>query len=173
MRAHSVGRLGLSLIGFFALVQALVIFPYLATWGIELLRGNQSPVLVVLTTILPFALLILLGVVLVTNPDRIARALAQGEGEGDREIPVVSVEIAQVLFAATGVLIFAGAIPDLFRGAVTALRGAQDLRFQALAGAVARALLGVVLFFRPRAVLDFWRRTQPGGDAEPGGDGTA
>jgi len=78
MRRLSIGHLGLSLIGFFALVQALVLFPSLATSGVGLLRSDQNPVLVVLITIMPFALLILLGVGLVTNPDRIAPVPSSG-----------------------------------------------------------------------------------------------
>ena len=78
MRRLSIGHLGLSLIGFFALVQALVLFPSFATSGVGLLRSDQNPVLVVLITIMPFALLILLGVGLVTNPDRIAPVPSSG-----------------------------------------------------------------------------------------------
>jgi hypothetical protein len=169
MRTLSIGHLGLSLIGCFALVQALVLFPSLATWGLGLLRSDQSPVLILLVTIIPFALLILFGVVLVTNPDRIARFLWAGDSEG----ATVSEDLAQVVFAATGVLIFAEAIPSLFYGAAIALSGSQDVRFQTLAGALARALLGVVLFLRPKAVVEFWRRKQPGRHAESNADGAA
>lgn len=162
MKAISLGHLGLSLIGCYALVEALNSFPVLATSSISLLHSGVGGGVVVAVTVLPFAVLIWLGLVLMTKPDRVANALWRR----DVELPPVADELAPVLFAAAGAIIFAGALPSLIHGAIIALTGSNDIRYQTFVGALARASLGVVLFFRPRAVLDLWRREQPGGRAQ-------
>ena len=91
MKTVPLWNVGLSLIGFFALVQALVLFPYLATSGAVLVQYVQGRALVlvitILITILPFGLLILLGVLSVAHPTAVARflwpgAAAEGWGTG-------------------------------------------------------------------------------------------
>lgn len=83
----------------------------------------------------------------------------------------MSEELALLVFAATGVVVFALALPNLIDEAISVLttRRPGEARLQALAGAFVRAALGVTLFFRPRDVLRFWRRKQSGSeDSEDG-----
>lgn len=163
MKTVSIGNVGLSLIGVYALAQALALFPVLATRGMALLDvGRQGLLLVAFVTILPFGLLMLLGATLVANPARVARRL----WPGSEEMPAVSEELALLVFAATGVVVFARALPDLIEAAIVVLMTgrAGEARLQVLAGALVRAVLGASLFFRPRDVLRFWRRKQRGSE---------
>ena len=172
MKTVSLGRVGLSLVGIYALAEALVLFPLLATRGIALLDvGRQGLLLVAGVTIVPLALLMLLGAVLVANPDRVGRHLWQRS----EEMPVVSEELALLIFAATGVVVFARALPDLIEATIFVLTTgrAGEARLQVIAGAVVRTLLGVILFFRPRDVLVFWRRRQPGSGGSADVEGAA
>ena len=167
MKTVSLGNVGLSLIGLYALAQALVLFPLLATRSIALLDvGRQGLLLVAVVTILPFGLLILLGAVLVANPAGVARRL----WPASEEMPAVSEELALLVFAATGVVVFARALPDLIDEAVWVVTTGHtgEARLQVLLGALVRAVLGLALFFRPREVLRFWRRKQgrPGDNVE-------
>ncbi len=159
MKTVSLGNVGLSLIGLYALTQALVLFPLLATRSMALLDvGGQGLLLVALVTIVPLGLLMFLGGILVANPARVASRLWPGSDD----TPVVSEELALLVFAATGVVVFARALPDLIEAGIVVLTTGrtQQARLQVLAGALVRAALGVTLFFRPRDVLRFWRRKQ-------------
>jgi len=161
MKTVSLGNVGLSLIGLYALAHGLVLFPLLATRSLALLDvGRQGLPLVAVVTVLPLALLMLLGAVLVVNPARVASRLWPGSDD----IPVVSEELALLVFAATGVVVFARALPDLIDAAIVVLMTGQtgEARLQVLAGALVRAVLGLTLFFRPREVLRFWRGKQRG-----------
>ena len=172
MKTVPLWNVGLSLIGFFALVQALVLFPYLATSGAVLVQYVQGRALVlvitILITILPFGLLILLGVLSVAHPTAVARFLWPGAA-AEEQAPELRDEVAVLMFAAVGILVFAGALPELFRATLSMLvsSSTEASRLQPIAGGLARALLGVFLFFRPGAVLAFWRRRQL--PAEEGG----
>lgn len=156
MKSLSVAQLGLSLVGLYALVQALVLFPSLASLG-SLLLERQQAVVAVSVTLLPFALLVALGVLLLTSPDRIARWILRGT-HGNETLPVPE-ELAALLFSISGILIVAAALPDLVSIALryVSTGGAQVPEAHWLAGHLARLVLGLFLFFRPGAVLEFWR----------------
>ena len=173
MKSVPLGYVGLTLIGFFALVQGLTMFPSLATWGSLLLRYQEGRALVPVITVLPFALLLLLGLLLVTTPSAVARFLWPDSAE--EQPAAMRDETAVLIFAAAGVLIFAGGLPDLFVAMLTVLMasGGDRAPLQPLAGALARVLLGLVLFFRPQMVLDFWRRKQAPREPRPDARGAA
>ncbi|MGH2376665.1 MAG: hypothetical protein ACREJ4_02240 [Candidatus Methylomirabilaceae bacterium] len=169
MRPVTLANVGLSLIGFFALVQALAAFPSLATWGALLAQHEQGRALVPLITILPFALLILLGLVLITKPASMARLLWARPAE--EQETATGDEIPLLIFAGAGVVVFAGGLPDLFHALqLSVLMGldSDNSRLQLLAGALARVVLGLVLFFRPHMVLEFWRPKHARVDPPPG-----
>ncbi|HEV2751964.1 MAG TPA: hypothetical protein VGV12_15690 [Gemmatimonadales bacterium] len=159
MKTVSLGNVGLSLVGLYALAQALVLFPLLGTRGMALLDvGRQGLLLVAVVTILPFALSMLLGAILVANPALVARRL----WPSSEEMPAVPEELALLVFAATGVVVFARALPDLVDASIAVLMTgrAGEARLQLLAGSLVRVALGLTLFFRPGDVLRFWRRRQ-------------
>ncbi len=161
MKTVSLGNLGLSLIGLYALAQGLVLFPFLAVRSLALLDvGRQRLVLVAAVTVLPLGLLMFLGAILIASPARVASCLWPGSDD----TPAVSEELALLVFAATGVVVFARALPDLIDAAIVVLMTGRtgEARFQVLAGALVRAVLGLTLFFRPREVLRFWRGKQHG-----------
>src|ERR1700758_3357179 len=146
MKAVSVGNVGLSLIGFYALSQGLLLFPLLATRSLALLDvGRQGLLLVAMVTILPFGLLMLLGAVLVVSPAKVAGRIWPGSDD----MPAMSEELALLVFAATGVVVFARALPDLVDTAIVVLvtGRTEEVRPQLLAGALVRAVLGLTLFF--------------------------
>src|SRR5712691_10534902 len=161
MKSPSLGQLGLSLVGLYALVQALVLFPSLATWGSVLLERDQGAI-AVSVTLVPCGLLVVLGVLLVAHPDSIARWMWRGMDRPE-SLPVPD-ELALLLLAICGILVFAAALPDLVTVTLRSLStgGAEVPSLRWLAGQLVRALLVLFLFFLPRAVLDFWRRKQPG-----------
>ena len=118
MKTVSLGNVGLSLIGLYALAQGLVLFPLLATRSLALLDvGRQGFLLVAVVTVLPFGLLMLLGAILLVSPARIASKIWPGSDD----IPAVSEELALLVFAATGVVVFARALPDLIDTAIVVL----------------------------------------------------
>jgi len=59
-------------------------------------------------------------------------------------------ELALLVFAATGVVVFARALPDLVDTAIVVLLSGwtAEARPQVLAGALVRVVLGLTLFFR-------------------------
>ena len=172
MKTVSLANVGLSLIGLYALAQGLVLFPLLATQSLALLdAGRQGLLVVAIVTVLPFGLLMLLGAVLVVNPTRVASHIWPGSDD----IPAVSEELALLVFAATGVVVFARALPDLVDTAIVVLLTGRtaEARAQVLAGALVRIGLGLTLFFRPREVLRFWRGKQRGSGDTGGVEGNA
>ena len=159
MNSRGLAHVGLSLLGVYALVQALVTFPSLVTWGSALMQFQQGRAVLPLVTIAPFAALILIGCLLVTQPVTVARWLSPPSDPDSS--PEVGIGLATFLFAAAGILIFASAIPDLIQaGLAYAAGGSQGPSLPWLTGHVVRALLGLFLFFRPAAVLDFWQSKQ-------------
>jgi len=172
MKTVSAGNVGLSLIGVYALAQGLVLFPLLATRSLALLDvGRHGLLLVASVTVLPFGLLLLLGTVLVVSPARVASRI--WPRSDDR--PAVSEELALLVFAATGVVVFARALPDLIDMAIVVLLTGrtEEARPQVLAGALVRAVLGLTLFFRPREVIRFWRGKQRASGDRAGVEGAA
>src|SRR6266566_1437034 len=172
MKTVSLGNVVLSLIGLYALAQGLVLFPLLATRSLALLDvGRQGFLLVAVVTVLPFGLLMLLGAILLVSPARIASKIWPGSDD----IPAVSEELALLVFAATGVVVFARALPDLIDTAIVVLLTGRtaEARPQVLAGALVRLVLGLTLFFRPREVLQFWRGKQRGSGDRGGVEGDA
>ncbi len=161
MKTPSLGQLGLSLVGVYALVHALVLFPSLATWGSVLLERDQAAI-AVSVTLVPFGLLVVLGVLLVAHPESVARWIWRGKDRTET-LPVTD-ELASLLLAICGILVVTAAFPDLLSVSLQSLStGAPEgLRLRWLAGQLARAFLGMFLFLRPGVVLDFWRRKQPG-----------
>src|SRR5205085_9769838 len=107
MTTVSVGNVGLSLFGVYALAQGLVLFPLLATGSLALLdAGRHGLLLLASVTVLPFGLLLLLGTVLVVSPARVASRIWP---RSDYR-PAVSEEFALLVFAATCVFVSACAL---------------------------------------------------------------
>src|SRR2546421_2274435 len=155
MNTVSAGNVGLSLIGVYALAQGLVLFPLLATRSLALLDvGRQGLLLVASVTVLPFGLLMLLGAVLVVSPTWVASRIWPGSDH----IPAVSEELALLVFAATGVVVFARALPDLVEAAIVVLLSGRtaEARAQGLTRALRGVGLGFAIFFRPPEVLRFF-----------------
>ncbi len=163
----SLTHTGLSLIGVYALVQALVAFPSLTTWGSVLMQFEQGRAVVPLITVAPFAALVVVGCLLVTQPATVARWLSPPSDPAS--VAAVPSDFASLLFAAVGILVFAGAIPELVEASIrySPGSGSRVPSAQWLAAHVIRALFGLFLFFRPTTLLAFWKDKQPRGGASP------
>ena len=163
MNSQSLARVGLSLIGVYTVAEALRSFPLLLTFGALLMQLPQGRALVPLVTIVPFAALLLFGCVLVTQPGTMARWLPLA-GESNDAVEV-SANLATLLFAIAGIFIVAGAVPDLLQSVLNgAMTNGDGLWLRPLVGQIVRVLFGLLLFFRPAVVLQFWEKRAGAGE---------
>ena len=166
MNERSLSHVGLTLIGVYALTQALVLFPGLVATAGALAGVEAGRVFVNLVIIAPFGVLILLGCLLVTRPELIARRLPP---PSDSSLaPQVGADLTTSLFATAGLLIFASAMPELL-GLTAVLSGGQHPTVPWLASHLGRAAFGLFLFFRPAVIVTFWLGSQGGNERAQGG----
>ena len=166
MRSQALEELGLGLLGVYVLVQALllvsVLSPVVSVW-VETRQIGTALIAVGL----PFCLLLAMGCLLVMQPGAVARGLLGWSDTNDRTH--LSGDISLLLVAMVGVLVFTGAVPGLLRWipyvSPTAGLPSTGGGWRALVPGAAQALLGLLLFFQPGAVLAFWERHRGGMEA--------
>jgi hypothetical protein len=177
MKANQLATLVLRLLGIYCLIQVIPTIAAVTT-AVSFVQappvdGKEqilSDIAIVMVAMLPFACRLVFGIFL------IARSVTWGERltakiTGQENIAGISFQQAQVLaFAIAGVLIFADALPSLFLGIFNLaiwfkahtshpeLQSNSTLRSGLTAlGALAKALLGLGLFFCAHGSANFWR----------------
>jgi hypothetical protein len=187
MRANQLATLVLRLLGIYCLIQVIPTIAVVTT-AVSFVQAPSvdgkeqmlSNITIVMVAMLPLACRLVLGILL------IARSIAWGERltakiAGQENIAAISFQQAQVLaFAVAGILIFADALPALFTGVfnlATWLKAhANHSEYQDHAtlrsaltalGALARALLGLGLFFCSHGFANFWRSLRNFGTPKP------
>jgi hypothetical protein len=190
MKPNQLATIVLRLLGVYCLVEVIPLFSFVPT-AIAFVqsesvdgRGNLAATAAILAaTVLPVAFKLLAGVLLLAFSTKWGDRLAQPFSAGENTT-AISFEQAQALaFAVAGVLIFADTLPQLFhslsRLANWALAGRNDWQSQkgyriysfqeatASVGIIAKAALGLVLFFRARGFANFWRSLRSFGTPKP------
>ncbi len=163
MNPRATAQLGLGLLGIWAFIDALLLFPQLATSGayLSLQRGLYAPFIGML---LPFLVLLVLAYVLVFHTPTVAQRVlplqetAEAEPHGD---------LAPVLVGLVGVWIFLGSLPGVLQtwAVREGFQVAAGLQLRSGIASGARALVGLAMILRPGIFADLWR-------ARPQGSGT-
>ncbi len=187
MKANQLATLVLRLLGIYCLIQAIPEFNFFIN-TIPFVQGaplgdrdtTSSNIALIIVLLFPFVLQLIAGILLLLHSAKWGERLLPNEN-GQESVMAISFQQGQVLaFAVAGVLIFAGALPSLFTGIfnlATWLKAhANHSEFQSNAtmrsvltalGALARALLGLGLFFCSQGFANFWRSLRNFGTPKP------
>jgi hypothetical protein len=154
MTQQSLGRVGLRLIGVYALAQAAVAFPDLTLRSVFLVGMNRGSIpLIVAFVLFPFALLLLSGYFLFAHPAAAARWVWRRGGGGDVEI---SKGLANVAFGAAGIIVLAHALPHLAESTAAQLEASESFSLKVFSGGLAEVLLAAFLLSDAGVVADYW-----------------
>jgi hypothetical protein len=187
MKANQLATLVLRLLGIYCLIQIIPVFN-LAINTIPLMQGPQtdgrnstfSQIVLFMVLLFPFGLRLIIGILLLKRSAIWGNRLVPDEN-GQDCITAISFQQAQTLaFAVAGVLIFADALPSLFTGIFNLvnwfeshvshpeLQSNSTVRSGLTAlGALAKALLGLGLFFCAHGFANFWRSLKNFGTPKP------
>ncbi len=162
MNPQALAQVGVGLLGVWAFIEALLVFPRVATAG-AFLSVEHGAYAAFIAMLLPFLALLALAYILVFQAPAVARRML---GRKDPDQTVAPTDLARVLVGLMGVFILLGALPGLLL-TVAAGEGVElpaGLRLRSgLAGAV-QAAVGIVMIVRPAILADLWRPA-PGGPA--------
>lgn len=154
MNSRQLARVGLGLIGVWALMTAISGFMTFA----YVVRSEPSSVLL----LIPIALLVGLSYVLVFHNSRLAEAIAPDAGEGTES---GAPDLARVLVVLLGVHLLVTAIPGVLSVALGLLSGgpfapgmASGGALRVLLGPVSQSVIAGFLIARPERLLEFVRR---------------
>jgi len=180
MKPNQLATLTLRLLGIYCLIDVIPSFTIIPTAVAfaqsEPIDGRShmlTNVAVLVAAFLPFIIKLVAGVLLLVYSKTWGERLAQQEVAAEN-LTTISFEQVQVLtFAGIGILIFADALPQLFNSIFHLLSwmmaGQDDWQRQnsyrtyssrevtVAIGIIAKAILGLVLFFRARGFAHFWR----------------
>lgn len=187
MKANQLATLVLRLLGIYCLIQVIPAFN-LAVNLIPVVQGTPtdghdntfSNIVLIIALSFPFGLRLIAGILLLQRSVTWGERLMPNES-GQEKITAISFQQAQVLaFAVAGVLIFADALPSLFTGIFNLanwfkahtshpeLQSNSTLRSGLTAlGALAKALLGLGLFFCSHGFSNFWLSLRNFGTPKP------
>ncbi len=187
MKANQLATLVLRLLGIYCLIQVIPAFnlvinmmPMMHGTPMDGHNDTFSNVALIMALSFPFGLRLIAGILLLRRSVTWGERLMPNES-GQENITAISFQQAQVLaFAIAGVLIFADALPSLFLGIFNLadwfesharhpeLQSDYTLRNGLTAlGALAKALLGLVLFFCAHGFANFWRSLKNFGTPKP------
>ncbi len=190
MKPNQIATLGLRLLGIFCLIDVIPLFsivPTAVTFAQSEFVGGRSHtwqnVVLLMAAILPFVFKLVVGILLLLRSKTWGERLVQ-ENVAPENTTAISFEQVQALaFAIAGVLIFADALPQLFSSISHlvnwGMAGRDDWQRQttygnysfrevtAAVGVVAKAILGLLLFFRARSFANVWRLLRSYGTPKP------
>jgi hypothetical protein len=175
MKPNQLATLVLRLIGVYTLVEAIPLLAINLTSAVfigEPTSSGPSRATFGAWLILPAVFRIMIGIFLLMRAEALAQKLTPQE-VSDKDFTPVSFEQVQVLaFAVVGVLIFAEALSQLFNNLFSILVSlnqiitkndayhSQAYNWRTLltaVGALAKAVLGLWMFFGARGFSNFWR----------------
>ena len=170
MSAQALSQLGVGLLGVWAFVQGLLVFPTLSSLAATM-SGDRGPSAAIFSIILPFVLLLGLSYLLVFHSAAVARRVFPSfeTGPAGRAL-----DLQPILVGLAGVFIVVAALPGLVR-VVPGFRlatsyGTPDWRqTRLLVAHGAQVVVGLYLLLRPTALLRLWQipegATPPSRDA--------
>ena len=156
MKRQWLGMIGLRLVGVYALIAALASFPRLAAGGMVLARDGRGG-LIPFLVLFPYGVLLASGVLLLAHPAK-AAGLVWPRGAGADDVQI-SGDVANLAFAAAGIIVLAHALPDLVWRTVAQAEATGAFSLRSLSGGLAQVLLGVFLMSNPGTIADLWRAT--------------
>jgi hypothetical protein len=181
MKPNQLATLALRLMGVYTIIQGIPVLGMLTGMVAFAQRSGELSVAgATAMAILPGLGLLAIGILLLVFSVPLGEKLARSAGE-DAGVTLVSFELVQVLaFAVAGVLIFAGALPNLLNRIsylVQWLTAGKDDAFPrgsfvlgevlSAVGTIAQAALGLILFFGARGFCSFWRAMRTAGTTKP------
>jgi hypothetical protein len=187
MKANQLATLVLRLLGIYCLIQVIPAFNLVINM-MPVMQGTPmdghnytfSNVALIVALLFPFGLRLIAGILLLRRSVTWGERLVPNES-AQENATVISFQQAQVLaFAVAGVLIFADALPSLFLGIFNLvnwfeahtshpeLQSNSTLRSGLTAlGALAKALLGLGLFFCAHGFANFFLSLKNFGTPKP------
>ena len=154
MNPRTLSQLGLGLLGVWALIEALELFPQVAPLA-SLVTNNAGSRALAFGIIIPIVFLFGLSYLLVFHSEVVSRRLFPSFDLSSSDTSGLQARIAVGLL---GVLVLALAIPHLV-GYLIALWARQvdtSLTVRELIAYAAQAALGVFLICRPQVLVGFW-----------------
>jgi len=180
MRGKDVGVIALRILGLYAIVNSLAqLSGPLSALGWISDKDAEFPEWpgVLVSSILPFAVLLAAGLFLILKADRVARwlKLDRISPAGDQPPALDSTVLQAVAFSVVGVVLVSQAIPQSFTTlsafSIEAMRTGRTLG--RLLGNLAKLVLGMCLFFGGGVLARFWhaawRKARSRDLTEPGG----
>jgi hypothetical protein len=174
MTHQNIASLSLKLFGVYAIIKAV---SYTQTLGILIssIVSNQMetnyPPLWLIGSLLPFLLLLIIGLALIFRSDGIGKHLVSDEETEFRSTSLSFADIQAIAFSIAGVILFAQAFPKLIEMAVNVnvLRrlevGGMEKKIQLdlwtkSIGLVIELAIGLGLFFGARGLANLWHKLQ-------------
>ena len=187
MKANQLATLVLRLLGIYCLIQVIPAFNLVINM-MPVMQGSPmdghnltfSNIVLFVAILFPFGLRLIAGILLLRHSVTWGERLMPNEN-WQENVTAISFQQSQVLaFAIAGVLIFADALPSLFLGIFNLvnwfeahsshpeLQSSYTLRNGLTAlGALAKALVGLGLFFCAHGFANFWRSLRNFGTPKP------
>jgi hypothetical protein len=180
MKPNQLTTLVLRLMGIYCLIQVIPMASILTSLIFSPFNGGSGSASTTISTALFLILPIVIGVLLITRSVPWGEKLTS-KNASDGNISAVSFEQVQMLaFAVCGILIFAGALPQLFSSIFNLLhswlfensRNANSIyNYSYLiahtVGSLLKAALGLWLFFGAQGFVNCWRSLRNFGTPKP------
>ncbi len=180
MKANQLATLVLRLLGIYCLVQVIPAASIFTSVIFSQFNGANGSASIAIFAALFLISPVVIGVLLITRSVPWGEKLISKDAS-DGNISAVSFEQVQMLaFAVTGILIFAGALPQLFSSIFTLLHSLSSensrntdpvhnnpYMIEYAAGTLLKVALGLWLFFGARGFANFWRSLKNFGTPKP------
>lgn len=157
MNARATSQVGIGLLGIWAFIEALLIFPRYAS--VTTFLSEQHGALAALIAMVgPFFLLLGLSYLLVFHTAAVARRLF-GRLELEPEGPAN--DLGPVLVGLLGIFFLLGALPGLVQAWVVTTDLPGELRLKVQAVSITQAAVGLLMILRPAILLRLWQSRGP------------
>jgi len=166
MNIRATSQVGIGLLGVWAFIEALLVFPRFASVATFLSEQQGAPAALI-AMLGPFFLLLGLSYLLVFHTAAVARRLF---GRLELEEPAGPAgDLGPVLVGLLGIFFLLGSLPGLVQAWVATTDLPEPLRLRIEAVSVTQAVVGLLMLLRPAVFLHLW---QPRGPAAPTGGAT-
>ena len=170
MSNQQIASLSLRLVGIYSLIQAiLMIRPVIHSFGFASEQPSMEATLIS-GTVIPFILLIILGLILFVGSNRISRSIISQKNSTDIPSELNSKKIQAIAFSILGVILVILSIPKILHvvSNIVALQNAADNSFTieklsgdtiALGiGVAVQFLFGIYLFICGHSLSNLWHK---------------
>jgi len=158
MTARTTAQLGFGLLGLWAAIQAVAMFPGLAVMA-SAITATSGFVPVVFAIILPVAFLMVMSYLLLFHNARLTAQLFPGVEE---ESKAETADVPRVLVGLAGVLLLGLVVPHIVRvipglgGPAAVTASVERVQTRELISAALQLALALYLIFRPGKFLELW-----------------